>query len=233
MEATPSLGPTLPRRRTRRRSSNTSNIQEPLPPTPPEVNSRCPVCNIELDIFEIFTHIYTNHEDFLAVWTNLAFPQLDVDNINDIAATLQNLGINAEMNLNYANPYLAAPEVDAFDQLSYEQLTAICDEIGYHKVGIQNIDAVAPAIVRMKKEDASPEETKCPICLDDMYKAVYMRSINGCGHDFCGGCIEEWLLENKNCPICKFQLHNPHEERTPPTPDSLPDSLPDLVDGAF
>jgi hypothetical protein len=224
MEATPPIGPTLPRRRLRRRSSNTSNIQV----APPEINlhnSRCPVCNIELDIFEIFTHIYTNHDEFLAAWSTIAFPQLDVDNIHDIAATLQNLGINAEMNLNYANPYLAAPEVDAFDQLSYEQLSAICDEIGYHKVGIKDIDAVAPAIVRTKKEDASSEETKCPICLEDMYKAVYMRSINGCGHEFCGGCIEEWLHENKNCPICKFQLHNPDEERVLSTTDSLPDLI--------
>jgi len=223
MEATP----ILPRRRTRHRSSNTSNIQEqlPLPPTPPEVNSRCPVCNVELEIFEIFTHIYTNHENFLAVWTNLTFPQLDVDNIHDIATTLQNLGINAEMNLNYANLYIAAPHDDVFDQLSYEQLTAICDEIGYHKVGIQNIDVVAPAIVRTKKEDASSEETKCPICLDDMYRSLYIRSINGCEHEFCGECIEKWLLENKNCPICKFQLHNLEEEDRVPTPDSLPDLI--------
>jgi len=47
---------------------------------------------------------------------------------------------------------------------------------------------------------------KCPICLDNMYQAVYMRTIKDCKHTFCGECIEEWLSENKTCPICKSEL---------------------------
>ena len=158
--------------------------------------SRCPVCNEELNIFELFTHIFLNHEQFLAVWTSLSFPSLNPDDTNSITHILRNLGISNDILNNRFD--------DEFDQLSYEQLTALCDEIGYHKIGIKNIDNVAPAIVRMKK---GIDEERCPICLEDMHKTLYMRVIKECQHEFCGNCIEEWFKENKTCPICKLEIN--------------------------
>jgi hypothetical protein len=159
--------------------------------------SRCPVCNEELNIFELFTHIFLNHEQFLAVWTSLSFPSINPDDTNSITHLLRNLGISNDILNNHFD--------DEFDQLSYEQLTALCDEIGYHKIGIKNIDNVAPAIVRMKK---GTDEERCPICLEDMHKALYMRIIKECQHEFCGECIEKWFKENKNCPICKLEIND-------------------------
>jgi len=40
---------------------------------------------------------------------------------------------------------------------------------------------------------------KCPICLD-VFKNPY--SI-GCSHLFCKKCIDKWLDENYNCPVCR------------------------------
>lgn len=193
-------------------------------------NIRCPVCNGEYGIYEYFTHLFIAHEEFLATWTSLSFPDLDPDNIPSLTNFFSNLGINTSNLMNetytdystasyntinftnetlYPNP-AAAQIVDGFDLLTYEQLIALCDEIGYHKLGIKNIDSVAPAIVRIKKGNL--HDDNCPICLEDMHRALYMRSIKGCGHEFCGECIEKWLTDNKTCPICKLQLSEEQEE---------------------
>jgi hypothetical protein len=192
---------------------------------------KCPVCNGEFQVYDFFTHLYTTHEAFLAAWTSLAFPIVndltDNNNVDGLAQFFRNLGVRDVSNygqlfnneiFDYEN------ETDVFDQLSYEQLTAMCDEMGYHKVGIKNIDAIAPAIVRMKK---NTDDDRCPICLEDMHKAIYMRVIKECKHEYCGNCIEEWLKKNKNCPICKLELHEPNEETTPS------DLLPELIDYPF
>jgi hypothetical protein len=93
---------------------------------------------------------------------------------------------------------------DMLDRMTYEQLTELCARIGDHKVGVSNIDACAPATVRMKK--TMREEIKCPICLENILSALYVRKINKCRHEYCGPCIEKWLKENKTCPICKVNV---------------------------
>lgn len=95
---------------------------------------------------------------------------------------------------------------DMLDQMTYEQLTELCARIGDHKVGVNNIDTCVPATVRMKK--TMREEIKCPICLDNILSALYVRKINKCRHEYCGPCIEKWLKENKTCPVCKVDVED-------------------------
>ena len=40
---------------------------------------------------------------------------------------------------------------------------------------------------------------KCSICLDD--NSLRKRKLN-CGHKFHFNCIEQWLKNNKRCPLC-------------------------------
>ena len=47
------------------------------------------------------------------------------------------------------------------------------------------------------------ETTDCYICLDSLLTNSCMRKINACEHKFCIDCIDEWLKNNKSCPICK------------------------------
>jgi hypothetical protein len=201
----------------------TSNVLPPnyIPPGPSIDDIRCPVCNAEFEIYDYFTHLYTVHEDFLAAWTSLAFPLIDPEDTTSLTAFFRNLGINSDYNINYPVP---PPEEDLFDELSYEQLTAICDEIGYHKVGVKDIESVAPSTVHLLDNNDNVTETneldsRCPICLENMYQAVYMRSIKDCKHTFCGECIEEWLSKNKNCPICKAELEVEVEDNLPELAD--------------
>jgi len=211
---------------------NTSNINR-------YEHIKCPVCNGEYPMFDFFTHLYISHEAFLAAWTSLAFPVLHennvVDNADNLTDFFRTLGIRdqsfyggfprdeiAQEQYTDTDP---DQEPDLFDQLSYEQLMSICDEVGYHKVGIKDVDTVAPAIVRMKKIMGNSIDDRCPICLDNMHQAVYMREIKECKHTFCGECIEEWLVENKTCPLCKLELSEPNVTNEEiPTPSSDEDS---------
>jgi len=201
--------------------TNDNLIEGDLPRATPNTELiKCPVCNAEFQIFEFFTHIYITHEAFLAAWASLAFPivaETNYDqNIAGITQFFRTLGIRDQsfygglfedqQNIQYDQAN------DPFDELSYEQLMSMCDEIGYHKVGIKNVDELAPAIVRMRKTTDTSINDRCPICLEDMHKALYMREIKACKHTFCGECIEKWFVENKTCPICKLILFDPVEE---------------------
>ena len=46
------------------------------------------------------------------------------------------------------------------------------------------------------------EKENCVICYDEFNKMNKLK----CGHLFCYECLEEWLKENKKCPICLIEL---------------------------
>jgi len=49
------------------------------------------------------------------------------------------------------------------------------------------------------------EKTTCPICLDDYNPPEIFRKLK-CQHSYCEDCLEEWLEENKKCPVCMVDL---------------------------
>lgn len=51
--------------------------------------------------------------------------------------------------------------------------------------------------------DNPRRDIECAICLDPLHKAQEgVRSMRVCKHQYCGGCIEQWLSKNKRCPLC-------------------------------
>lgn len=85
----------------------------------------------------------------------------------------------------------------------YENLLALCNEIGDHKIGIDDIVKVTTII----DKSALNSGDTCPICLeefieieDDIYK------LNSCNHSYCKECISTWCLENRICPVCKTYI---------------------------
>jgi hypothetical protein len=177
---------------------------------------QCPVCHLECDIYNYFTHIYQSHEEFLAVWSGLAFPRVNPDDAEQLVYLLQTLGVDTP---NFTLDQLENQLDQYNDDLTYEALSALCDEVGYHTIGVTNIDDIAPATVRMKK--SINEDTCCPICLENIFSAVYIRQISLCHHEFCGECIEKWLNNHKTCPICKSELE-PEESTHGPISESPP-----------
>lgn len=45
---------------------------------------------------------------------------------------------------------------------------------------------------------------KCLGCLDTKNKKLYFT---GCEHTFHGRCLDKWLKENRDCPLCRSNIH--------------------------
>ena len=81
---------------------------------------------------------------------------------------------------------------------SYEQLMLLCEHIGDHPVGVNDVDAVAPIV------SAPTDPTmRCTICLETMDILPRIRKITRCRHEFCDPCIRQWFWAHHTCPICK------------------------------
>jgi uncharacterized membrane protein YgcG len=72
------------------------------------------------------------------------------------------------------------------------------------------LTAIQDEVKAMKKAKAESLAEKfaavsCPICLENFdtedTNDAEVRTLD-CGHQFCFPCIEEWLKNNKTCPIC-------------------------------
>ncbi|WMV57306.1 hypothetical protein MTR67_050691 [Solanum verrucosum] len=82
-----------------------------------------------------------------------------------------------------------------YDQEAYTEEDAIL--LGYFKTRIHRV-VVSKDGVKNSKET---EET-CAIC---QAKFKHEESIGtlGCGHEYHTGCIKQWLLCKKDCPMCR------------------------------
>ncbi len=122
--------------------------------------------------------------------------------------------------MNYVNtfPFYIDPETynsdpsiidDVFQQYDetgdenddYESLLALCNFIGDHKVGIEDITAISS----IADKNLLNNEDICPICIDT-FKDITddILTLNECQHSYCKGCIIKWCSENKTCPVCKI-----------------------------
>lgn len=48
-------------------------------------------------------------------------------------------------------------------------------------------------------------EEKCTVCQYDFSENEDIRKLT-CGHLFHIDCVDEWLLKNKQCPLCKVEI---------------------------
>ncbi|KAF9969491.1 hypothetical protein BGZ73_008138, partial [Actinomortierella ambigua] len=53
-----------------------------------------------------------------------------------------------------------------------------------------------------------PEEATCAICLGD-YQAKEPIRFLPCQHHFHQECVDQWLLTDKSCPLCKHDIDRP------------------------
>ncbi|NBP66317.1 MAG: RING-H2 finger protein [Bacteroidetes bacterium] len=148
---------------------------------------RCPMCNTEHFVFDLFLHMHSNHPAFLAIWTAVNVPQLDDNSILNMFQFNQN--------------------ENEFDE--YEYYSNLCESIGNHTI-FTDPDDVSTFI------DSTDLNENCTICLESMNDKL-IRSLNICSHKFCSECITTWLDKHKTCPICKkdsteqLPLQNPYK----------------------
>lgn len=107
--------------------------------------------------------------------------------------------------MGYVNnfPFYLNQEEDEDEDGEYESLLALCNEIGDHKIGIEDITTVSTIVDRKL---ISMHDT-CPICLEAFIeKEDDILMLNVCNHSYCEGCIKTWCDENKICPVCKSDI---------------------------
>lgn len=128
------------------------------------------MCNVRVESVDFVRHIIDEHPFLFMVWASFSTPEF------------------------HTPEYLLNARIDDSDDTSYEYLMNLCDQIGYHRVGVEDVESVATYVGYDECKD-----NKCPICIEDIDVG---RKINICGHVFCMECLDTWLKEHKTCPVC-------------------------------
>ncbi|XP_057968306.1 probable E3 ubiquitin-protein ligase HIP1 isoform X2 [Malania oleifera] len=90
------------------------------------------------------------------------------------------------------------------DNMSYEELLALEDRIGYVSTGLTE-EAVTKSLKHSKYflfAEENAEKESCAVCQEDYVEEDELGTLD-CGHAFHTACIIQWLRCKNQCPICK------------------------------
>jgi len=95
------------------------------------------------------------------------------------------------------------------DNMSYEELLALEERIGNVSTGV-TAEVVAQKLKRSQYSSLdvvvarfSEEcDIKCSICQEEYVEGDELGKIE-CGHGYHVSCIQQWLMQKNQCPICK------------------------------
>ena len=63
------------------------------------------------------------------------------------------------------------------------------------------------SVVKYQKESHSKDiGSECPVCLSVFADGEEVRQLSGCKHSFHVTCIDLWLNNHNNCPICRASV---------------------------
>ena len=144
----------------------------------------CTVCHQMMHFTDYYFHFITEHPGHIALHA------LFLPDPAEVQTYFENI-YNSTLN------YMLDHEM-----LDYEALQQLCDEVGYHKVGVENIGAV---VNRKYKKDIEKGEV-CTICMEEFASKKVIYELKKCKHIYCKECLEKWLEENKICPVCKSDV---------------------------
>ncbi|CAN0904598.1 RING-H2 finger protein ATL1 [Linum grandiflorum] len=78
---------------------------------------------------------------------------------------------------------------------------------------------------RRKQEQSETEEAsspECAVCLSEFVEDEKLRRIPNCCHVFHVDCIDVWLQNNSNCPLCRTSISHPGLWSAPQDPSPTP-----------
>ncbi|CAL5208271.1 unnamed protein product [Lathyrus oleraceus] len=61
-------------------------------------------------------------------------------------------------------------------------------------------------VIHFKSEDENTDSAECAVCLNDFQQDEKLRIIPNCNHVFHIDCIDVWLQNNANCPLCRTSI---------------------------
>ena len=86
-------------------------------------------------------------------------------------------------------------------------LLMLIGRIGPQQRGLrrETIDKIARIRFKKSAQTKSGEEEKCSICISEFADQEELRQLP-CSHLFHPECVDTWLVQNTNCPVCKADI---------------------------
>ncbi|KAK4482452.1 hypothetical protein RD792_009609 [Penstemon davidsonii] len=131
--------------------------------------------------------------------------------------------------------------IDLLPRFSFSRTRRVQDPLMVHSPvvienrGLDEASIRSLPILKFKKSTSNVEKERksCAVCLNEFQGEEKLRIIPNCGHVFHIDCIDVWLFNNANCPLCRTSVSATRPEiRFSLDPDlSLQD--PNLCDDDF
>jgi len=91
------------------------------------------------------------------------------------------------------------------DEMSYEQLLELEEKNGKVSKGLTKSDI---SKIREKRwytmTDTTKKEDSCSICFEKYKRLDRLKELKPCDHSYHAKCIDEWLTNEKRCPVCNL-----------------------------
>jgi E3 ubiquitin-protein ligase BIG BROTHER-like protein len=88
------------------------------------------------------------------------------------------------------------------DQMTYEQILELEERNGKVSKGLSKEEiSKIPQRIWMRQND-----TKCSICFEEIKGGEWVRELGKCKHLYHRKCLDEWLNQEKRCPVCNEQV---------------------------
>lgn len=95
------------------------------------------------------------------------------------------------------------------DNMSYEELIALSDRVGYVERSRPTVAAVALVPTRLATSDDVEEEAECAVCCEFYVEGDELRVLP-CLHEFHKCCIDKWFCSGhasaRKCPMCNADV---------------------------
>jgi len=100
--------------------------------------------------------------------------------------------------------------LEFIDDLTYEEMLALEEHMGKVIKGLteEELDSIPTEKVCTHDQERLDEEKACSVCLEDLLEDEVVRRLR-CDHIFHIPCVDNWLRENKTCPVCKVEVVPP------------------------
>lgn len=91
------------------------------------------------------------------------------------------------------------------DGNDYEELLRLAERLGDVKKKGMTIEEINNTTLMSRLEKINEQDNKCLVCQDEYIIGNEVRRLP-CTHFFHKDCVDCWLKDNSNCPICRLKL---------------------------
>ncbi|KAL8141523.1 hypothetical protein V2J09_014555 [Rumex salicifolius] len=119
-----------------------------------------------------------------------------------------NASVNASASASASSSALGQNDDEALPEMTYEELLSLGEAIGTECKGLSQSDLNSLPTFKFKSRFLIKKSKSgdCPICISEYRHNQYLTTLP-CAHRYHTKCINRWLSENKNCPICQMEVN--------------------------